>query len=72
MPSNSDFEIDGMHVIFINPDDESVDLNDITIQHGGSPPPQSQASQDGGNCGNDDNGDPQCMIREVEVDEEVV
>ena len=66
--SSSDFEIDGMHLILIHPDDGWVNLNDNIIQQGDAPPPQPTV-QDGGDC--DNGGDPQCMMRQ-EVDEEVV
>ena len=68
MLSSSDFEMGDVQVIVISAGGGLIELNDISIPHGSAP--QQQASQNGGDCGDDD--DPQCMIRQVEVDEEVV
>eukprot|EP00984_Skeletonema_dohrnii_P035938 scaffold36343_cov161-Skeletonema_dohrnii-CCMP3373.AAC.1 len=59
---------DDVQVIVISAGGRLIELNDISIPHGSAS--QQQASQNGGDCGDDE--DPQCMIRQVEVDEEEV
>eukprot|EP00984_Skeletonema_dohrnii_P007061 scaffold2524_cov86-Skeletonema_dohrnii-CCMP3373.AAC.2 len=57
-----------VQVIVISAGGGLIELNDIiSIPHGSAS--QQQASQNGGDCGDDD--DPQCMIRQVEVEKKL-